>query len=99
MSRSMCMQLPVIHAFGYLKCACAEVNRDHYGLDAHLADAIIAAATEVYEGKLDDHFPLVVWQTGSGTQSNMNVNEVISNRYMYESHYGNHKCLKENLST
>ena len=70
----------MIHAFGYLKRACAEVNRDHFGLDARLADAIVAAATEVYEGKFDDHFPLVVWQTGSGTQSNMNVNEVISNR-------------------
>lgn len=75
-------QLPVIHAFGYLKRACAEVNKEHYGLDPRVADAIIAAATEVYEGKLDDHFPLVVWQTGSGTQSNMNVNEVISNRYI-----------------
>lgn len=75
------LQLPVIHAFGYLKRACAEVNKEHYGLDPRVADAIIAAATEVYEGKLDDHFPLVVWQTGSGTQSNMNVNEVISNRY------------------
>lgn len=74
------MPLPVIHAFGYLKRACAEVNKEHYGLDSRVADAIIAAATEVYEGKLDDHFPLVVWQTGSGTQSNMNVNEVISNR-------------------
>lgn len=71
----------MIHAFGYLKRACAEVNKEHYGLDPRVADAIVAAATEVYEGKLDDHFPLVVWQTGSGTQSNMNVNEVISNRY------------------
>ena len=75
-------QLPLIHAFGYLKRACAEVNRDHFGLEARLADAIVGAATEVYEGKLDNHFPLVVWQTGSGTQSNMNVNEVISNRYV-----------------
>ncbi|XP_064403947.1 fumarate hydratase, mitochondrial-like isoform X2 [Halichondria panicea] len=74
------MPLPVIHAFGYLKRACAEVNKDHYGLDPTIADAIIQAATEVYSGKLDGHFPLVVWQTGSGTQSNMNVNEVISNR-------------------
>ena len=74
------LQLPVIHAFGYLKRACAEVNKEHYGLDSRVADAIVAAATEVYEGKLDGHFPLVVWQTGSGTQSNMNVNEVISNR-------------------
>lgn len=76
----VCIQLPVVHAFGYLKRACAEVNKEHYGLDARVADAIVAAATEVYDGKLDDHFPLVVWQTGSGTQSNMNVNEVISNR-------------------
>lgn len=75
------LQLPVIHAFGYLKRACAAVNKEHYDLDSKLADAIIQAATEVHEGKLDDHFPLVVWQTGSGTQSNMNVNEVISNRY------------------
>jgi len=51
-----------------------------YGLDEAKAKAIIQAATEVSEGKLDDHFPLVVWQTGSGTQSNMNANEVISNR-------------------
>lgn len=74
------IQLPIIHAFGYLKKACAYVNKEYYGLEAHLADAIMQAATEVHEGKLDDHFPLVVWQTGSGTQSNMNVNEVISNR-------------------
>lgn len=70
----------MIHAFGYLKKACAAVNTEHYGLDPKLGEAIMQAATEVYEGKLDDHFPLVVWQTGSGTQSNMNVNEVISNR-------------------
>ena len=70
----------MIHAFGYLKKACASVNKEYYGLDSQLADAIMEAATEVYEGKLDDHFPLVVWQTGSGTQSNMNVNEVLSNR-------------------
>lgn len=74
------MPLPVIRAFGYLKRACAEVNAKHYGLDKKVAEAIVKAATEVHEGKLDDHFPLVVWQTGSGTQSNMNVNEVISNR-------------------
>lgn len=74
------MPLPVIHALGYLKRACAEVNEEHYGLDPTIAKAIVQAATEVHEGRLDDHFPLVVWQTGSGTQSNMNVNEVISNR-------------------
>uniref|UniRef100_A0A6Q2XS64 Fumarate hydratase, mitochondrial n=1 Tax=Esox lucius TaxID=8010 RepID=A0A6Q2XS64_ESOLU len=73
------MPIQVIKAFGILKRAAAEVNKD-YGLDPRLADAIIQAADEVAAGKLDDHFPLVVWQTGSGTQSNMNVNEVISNR-------------------
>lgn len=73
------MPLPVIHAFGVLKQATAHVNR-RFGLDDKLADAIEKAAAEVASGKLDDHFPLVVWQTGSGTQSNMNCNEVISNR-------------------
>uniref|UniRef100_A0A915BTY8 fumarate hydratase n=1 Tax=Parascaris univalens TaxID=6257 RepID=A0A915BTY8_PARUN len=73
------MPLPVIHAFGILKKAAAQVNQE-FGLDAKLAKAICQAADEVIEGKLDEHFPLVVWQTGSGTQSNMNVNEVISNR-------------------
>lgn len=73
------MPLPVVHAFGYLKKAAAIVNTQ-YGLDKQVSDAIVKAADEVIAGKLDDHFPLVVWQTGSGTQSNMNVNEVISNR-------------------
>ncbi|XP_057697502.1 fumarate hydratase, mitochondrial [Corythoichthys intestinalis] len=73
------MPLPLIHAFGILKKAAAEVNKD-YGLDPKIANAICQAADEVAAGKLDDHFPLVVWQTGSGTQTNMNVNEVISNR-------------------
>lgn len=73
------MPLPVIKAFGILKKAAAKSNLN-YGLDAKKADAIIKAADEVISGKLDDHFPLVVWQTGSGTQSNMNSNEVISNR-------------------
>ncbi|KAK6328045.1 hypothetical protein J4Q44_G00000230 [Coregonus suidteri] len=73
------MPIQVIKAFGILKRAAAEVNKD-YGLDPKLAEAIVQAADEVAAGKLDDHFPLVVWQTGSGTQSNMNVNEVISNR-------------------
>lgn len=73
------MPLPVVHAFGYLKKAAAIVNTE-FGLDKKLSDAIVKAADEVIAGKLDDHFPLVVWQTGSGTQSNMNVNEVISNR-------------------
>ncbi|XP_069625537.1 fumarate hydratase, mitochondrial isoform X4 [Ranitomeya imitator] len=73
------MPLPVIRAFGILKKAAAEVNKD-YGLDPKIAEYIIKAADEVSAGKLDDHFPLAVWQTGSGTQTNMNINEVISNR-------------------
>ena len=73
------MPEPLIRAFGILKLAAAKVNIT-YGLDKKVGDAIITAATEVSQGKLHDHFPLVVWQTGSGTQSNMNVNEVISNR-------------------
>ncbi|KAK7122178.1 hypothetical protein R3I94_019332 [Phoxinus phoxinus] len=73
------MPIQVIKAFGILKKAAAEVNKD-YGLDPKIADAIMKASDEVAAGKLDDHFPLVVWQTGSGTQTNMNVNEVISNR-------------------
>ena len=72
--------LPVVRALGIVKRAAAETNRDLGKLDAGLADAIVKAANEVIEGKLNDHFPLVVWQTGSGTQSNMNANEVISNR-------------------
>ena len=71
---------PIIHALGVIKRACAEVNKATGKLDPKIADAIIQAAEEVYEGKLDDHFPLVVWQTGSGTQTNMNANEVIANR-------------------
>jgi len=73
------MPLQVVRAFGVLKGAAATVNREH-GLPAELAAAIEAAAAEVAAGTLDDHFPLVVWQTGSGTQTNMNANEVISNR-------------------
>lgn len=72
--------LPVVRALGIVKQAAARANRTLGKLDAKLADAIIAAAQEVIDGKLNDHFPLVVWQTGSGTQSNMNANEVISNR-------------------
>ncbi|MFH3478507.1 class II fumarate hydratase [Xanthobacter variabilis] len=72
--------LPVVRALGIVKRAAAEVNRDLGRLDPKLADAIMSAAQEVMDGKLDEHFPLVVWQTGSGTQSNMNANEVISNR-------------------
>jgi len=74
------MPKPVIKAFGVLKKAAAEVNTE-FGLDPVIAEAISKAADEVISGELyDDHFPLVIWQTGSGTQSNMNTNEVISNR-------------------
>lgn len=72
--------LPVVRALGIVKRAAAETNTKLGKLDPKLADAIIQAANEVIDGKLNDHFPLVVWQTGSGTQSNMNANEVISNR-------------------
>ena len=72
--------VPIIRALGVVKKACAMENLNQGNLDQKLADAITAAATEVIEGKFDDNFPLVVWQTGSGTQSNMNANEVISNR-------------------
>jgi len=71
---------PLIRALGIIKHASATVNQELGKLDAGLADAIRAAAQEVIDGKLDDQFPLVVWQTGSGTQTNMNANEVISNR-------------------
>src|SRR5256885_500853 len=70
----------LIHAFGILKKACALVNQDLGKLAADKAKLIVQAADEVIAGKLDDQFPLRVWQTGSGTQTNMNVNEVISNR-------------------
>jgi fumarate hydratase class II len=71
---------PIIRALGIVKRAAAEANMELGKLDPKIGAAIIAAAQEVIDGKLDDHFPLVVWQTGSGTQSNMNANEVISNR-------------------
>jgi fumarate hydratase class II len=74
------MPLPLIHALALVKRIAAEVNRDHGKLDAPRATAIAAAAQEVIDGKFNDHFPLVVWQTGSGTQTNMNVNEVVANR-------------------
>ena len=70
----------LIHAFGLLKKACALVNQDLGKLPADKAHLIVQAANEVIEGKLDDQFPLRIWQTGSGTQTNMNVNEVIANR-------------------
>jgi fumarate hydratase class II len=73
------MPIPVVRAFGILKKSAAIANAN-YGLDPNKSKAIIQAADEVSKGKLDDHFPLVIWQTGSGTQSNMNANEVISNR-------------------
>ncbi|HEX2559779.1 class II fumarate hydratase, partial [Phenylobacterium sp.] len=71
---------PIIKALGVVKRAAAEANMALGKLDPAVGAAIVAAAQEVIDGKLDDHFPLVVWQTGSGTQSNMNANEVISNR-------------------
>src|SRR6201996_6603055 len=72
--------LPIVRALGIVKRAAAETNMALGKLDPKLGKAIVDAANEVIEGKLNDHFPLVVWQTGSGTQSNMNANEVISNR-------------------
>jgi fumarate hydratase, class II len=74
------MPMPIVHALGIVKLASAETNRELGLLDQRRARAIIRAAREVIDGKLDDHFPLVVWQTGSGTQTNMNLNEVIANR-------------------
>ena len=71
---------PVVRALGIVKRAAAETNMALGRLDPKLGETIVKAAQEVIEGKLDEHFPLVVWQTGSGTQSNMNANEVISNR-------------------
>ncbi|ATG35422.1 MULTISPECIES: class II fumarate hydratase [Phaeobacter] len=70
----------IVRALGVIKQACAMANKASGKLDAKIADAVIEAAGEVIEGKFDDNFPLVVWQTGSGTQSNMNSNEVIANR-------------------
>jgi fumarate hydratase class II len=74
------MPIGIIRALGIVKLAAAQTNRELGLLDARRARAIIRAAQEVIDGKLDDHFPLVVWQTGSGTQTNMNLNEVIANR-------------------
>jgi fumarate hydratase, class II len=74
------MPEPVVRAFGILKGAAARVNVALGVLDPKIADAISKASAEVAAGELSDHFPLVVWQTGSGTQSNMNANEVIANR-------------------
>ncbi len=71
--------ISIVHALAIVKRACARANRAH-GLDESKADAIESAAAEIVDGRLDDQFPLVIWQTGSGTQSNMNVNEVIAGR-------------------
>lgn len=72
--------IAIVRALGVIKKACAMANKELGNLDGDRAAAIIQAAGEVHEGKFDDNFPLVVWQTGSGTQSNMNSNEVIANR-------------------
>ncbi len=74
------MPVEIVHAMGLLKRACAEVNLAAARLDAAVGPLVIRAAEEVASGSLDDHFPLFIWQTGSGTQTNMNANEVISNR-------------------
>ena len=74
------MPTGIIHALGLIKRVAVEVNRDLGLIDTLRAAAIVAAAQEVAEGRLDNHFPLVIWQTGSGTQTNMNVNEVVANR-------------------
>jgi len=74
------MPLPLVRALATVKRAAAVTNLKLGLLDARLAEAIVAAADDVIAGRLDDHFPLVVWQTGSGTQSNMNMNEVLANR-------------------
>jgi len=71
---------PVVRALGIIKRAAAETNMALGQLDKGLGETIVIASQEVIDGKLNEHFPLVVWQTGSGTQSNMNANEVISNR-------------------
>ena len=72
--------VPIIRALGAIKLAAARINTRDGRIPADIGAAMEQAATEVFEGKFDDNFPLVVWQTGSGTQSNMNANEVISNR-------------------
>src|ERR1044071_4438788 len=74
------MPLEIVHALGFIKQAAARVNARVGGLDAEIAEAIQQAAGEVARGDLDGQFPLVIWQTGSGTQSNMNANEVIAGR-------------------
>jgi fumarate hydratase class II len=73
------MPIEIVHALGLIKRAAAEVNRDLGSIDGRRANAIAKVAQDITDGKLDDNFPLLVWQTGSGTQTNMNVNEVIAN--------------------
>ena len=73
------MPIEIVRALGLIKRAAAEVNRDLGSLDARRAKAIVVVAQDIADGRLDDNFPLLVWQTGSGTQTNMNVNEVIAN--------------------
>ena len=79
-ARAERMPLEIVRAMGLLKRACAEVNLAEGRLDPAIGPLIIRAAEEVASGSLDRHFPLFIWQTGSGTQTNMNANEVISNR-------------------
>ena len=74
------MPIEIIHAFGYLKKAAAITNQELGVLDSEKTKKIVAVCDEIIAGKLDDQFPLVIWQTGSGTQTNMNVNEVVANR-------------------
>src|SRR5690242_8270745 len=74
------MPIEIVRALALIKRAAAEVNRDLGSLDRRRAEAIAQVAQDIVDGKLDDEFPLLVWQTGSGTQTNMNVNEVIANR-------------------
>jgi fumarate hydratase class II len=83
------MPKEVYHAYGYVKKAAAAVNADAGRLPRWKADLIARVCDEVIAGDLDEHFPLYVWQTGSGTQSNMNVNEVIGNRAPSSSSAGN----------
>lgn len=88
------MPLALIHAFAHLKCIAAEVNGDLGRLKPAWVDAIKVATNEIVEEKLDDHFPLVVWQTGSGTQTNMNLNEVIA--YRANMHLGEENAIHPN---
>src|SRR6476620_11642694 len=74
------MPIEIVHALGFIKQAAARVNARMSGLDPKLAEVIQQAAGEIARGDLDSQFPLVIWQTGSGTQSNMNVNEVVAGR-------------------